>query len=88
MEISDQLKVRHDRRYWAAPGRATRNLPVNHRAMTAYRAPAWKATSPSGKNRYVTQTGGLIEAEHQVHALHTLTGRTFNQIVFDDQNDK
>ena len=88
MEISDQVKVRRDRRHCPAPGRATQDLPLKRRTMTAYRAPAWKATRPSGKNRYVAQTGGLIEAEHQVHALHALPGRTFDQVVLNDQNDK
>ena len=30
----------------------------------------------------------FIQSEHQVHALDALTGGAFDQIVFDNQNDK
>ena len=31
--------------------------------------------------RYVVQTAHFIQPEHDVHALHALTGRTFHQII-------
>ena len=65
-----------------------RILPVKRQATAAYRAPACGGTITSGKNRYVTQTRSFIEAKHQIHALHALPGRTFDQIVLDDQNDE